>query len=287
MRIPLVIMVCLAICSHAAQALPLSITFVGQPKFETIARKAVAEKWAELPISERMVRIAMELEGIPYVPYTLEIDDHIESPSVNFHGMDCWTFFEICLGLSRMLNTPKDTYQAQDLLDQIEWTRYRHGKCRGDYLDRIHYLAEWYVDNHKRGNIVDLTRTFPNTRIYNRCQEMSILWESYRYLKNNPQLRKKMASQEARLSRMAVYMIPKHKVAGIEHRLQNGDIIGIARTDNGSYCSHVGIIVKDQQGQPRFMHASSTHKKILIDGTVSQYLDKHPKHAGILVARPQ
>ncbi len=287
MRIPLVIMVCLPFCCHAAQPLPLSTTFKGQAKFETIAHKALAQRWAELPMGERMVKIAMELEGIPYVPYTLEIDDRIEGPSANFLGMDCWTFFEICLGFSRMLNTPKDSYRAQDLLNQIEWTRYRHGKCRGDYLDRIHYLAEWYVDNHKRGNIVDLTRSFPNTRIYNRCQEMSILWESYRYLKNNPQLRKKMARQEARLSRMPVYMIPKHQVTGIEHRLQNGDIIGIARTDDGSYCSHVGIIVKDQAGRPRFMHASTTHKKIIVDNTISGYLGEHRKHAGILVARPR
>ena len=85
-----------------------------------------------------------------------------------------------------MLDSPKDSYQARDLLDQIEWTRYRNGKCYGNYLDRIHYLAEWYIDNDKRGNIEDLTRSFPNTRMHNRCQEMSILWKSYRYLKHNP-----------------------------------------------------------------------------------------------------
>ena len=270
-----------------AKYLPLSTTFKGQAKFQSIARKAVQENWGQLPMSQRMVRIARELEGIPYKSYTLEIHNHVESPSVNFYGMDCWTFFETCLCFSRMLDTPKASYQPEDLLRQIEWTRYRNGRCQGNYLDRIHYLAEWYVDNKKRGNIVDLTRSFPNTRMSNKCQEMTILWKSYRYLKHNPDLRIQMAQQETRLTRMPVYMVPKHKVAGIERRLQDGDIIGIASAHDGGYCSHVGIIIKDSQGRSRFMHASSTHKKIIVDSTISGYLSQHKKHAGILVARPK
>jgi hypothetical protein len=280
-------LVCLPLYCHAGGELPLSTTFKGQSKFDSIVRKAVAEQWSQLPIGQRMVKIAKELEGVPYQSYTLEIHDHVESPSINFEGMDCWTFFEACLCLGRMLESPKKRYQAEDLLREIEWTRYRNGKCQGNYLDRIHYLAEWYVDNEKRGNIIDLTRSFPNTRMENRCQEMSLLWKSYRYLKHNPQLRTQMAKQEVRLNRMPVYMIPKHKVSAIESQMQDGDIIGIARTNDGSYCSHVGIIIKDSKGQSRFMHASTTHKKIIVDSTISGYLNGHDKHAGILLARPK
>jgi len=96
-----------------------------------------------------------------------------------------------------------------------------------------------------------------------------------------------MAKQESRLTKMPVYMIPKHKVPNMEHKLQNGDIIGIASTHDGGYCSHVGIIVKDKQGRSRFMHASSSHKKVIIDSTLSGYLNQYKKHAGILVARPK
>ena len=285
---PLVyLLVFLPLWCAAAGHLPLSTTFKGQAKFQSIVQKAVQQQWGRLPMAQRIVKVAKELEGLPYKSYTLEIDNHVESPSVNFQGLDCWTFFETCLCFSRMLDTPKASYQPEDLLRQIEWTRYRHGKCHGNYLDRIHYLAEWYVDNKKRGNIKDLTRSFPNTRMYNRCQEMSILWKSYRYLKHNPGLRPQMAKQESRLSRMPVYMVPKHKVAGIERKLQNGDIIGIASAHDGGYCSHVGIIIKDSQGRSRFMHASSTHKKVIVDSTISGYLNKYRKHAGILVARPR
>lgn len=287
MRIILSLLFLFPFSLTAGEHLPLSATFKGQAKFHSIARKAVKEQWGKLPMSDRMVKVAKELEGLPYKSYTLEIDNHIESPSVNFTGMDCWTFFETCLCFCRMLETPKASYQPRDLLRQIEWTRYRHGRCHGNYLDRIHYLAEWYVDNRKRGNIKDITKKFPTVRMRNRCQEMSILWKSYRYLKHNPELRPLMAKQEARLSRMPVYMVPKHKVAGIERKLQNGDIIGIASAKDGGYCSHVGIVIKDAQGRARFMHASTTYQKIVIDSTVSGYLNKFKKHAGILVARPR
>jgi len=287
MRCFLYFLILVPLSLSAGEYLPLSTTFKGQAKFQRIARKAVREQWRRLPMGERIVKIAKELEGTPYKSYTLEIDDRIESPSVNFNGMDCWTFFETCLGFSRMLDVPKASYSPHDLLRQIEWTRYRGGRCRGNYLDRLHYLADWYYDNNKRGTIRNITRSFPNTRMHNKCQEMTILWKSYRYLRHSPSLRKGMARHEARMNRMRVYMVPKHKVKGIESQLRNGDIIGIASRNNGGYCSHVGIIVKDAHGRARFMHASTTPHKVIIDTTISNYLYRYKKHAGILVGRPR
>ncbi|MEO1844381.1 MAG: N-acetylmuramoyl-L-alanine amidase-like domain-containing protein [Akkermansiaceae bacterium] len=285
MRITLLLAI-LATTALAEQPLPLKATFQGTAKFQALAAKAQRENWRALPIGDRMAKIGLELKGTPYKGFTLEIHDRVESPSANFNGQDCWTFFEICLGMARMLETPKKTYTPGDLLDQIEWTRYRDGQCRGNYLDRIHYLAEWYIDNDKRKTVVDITRRFPTQRMPPQCGEMTRLWKHYRYLKMNPELRAGMAHHEQRLNKTPVFMVPKDKVAGIEPKLQNGDIIGIARHDNGSYCSHVGIIIVDQAGQRRFMHASTTYKKVTIDSTISAYLNKFKKHAGILVARP-
>ncbi|MCB1066138.1 MAG: DUF1460 domain-containing protein, partial [Verrucomicrobiae bacterium] len=156
--------------------LPLNQTFVGEKKFDVIVKKALAENWRALPISERMVKFAREFHHVPYKSFTLEIDDHVESPSANLEGLDCWTFFEICLGFSRMIAIEKPSYTADDLLDQIQLTRYRGGHCSGDYLERIHYLAEWYFENDARGTIDDITRTFPGIeRIEGRkIQEMTV-----------------------------------------------------------------------------------------------------------------
>lgn len=285
MRITL-LLVLLCTTALAEHKLPLKTTFEGTAKFKSIASKAQKENWRSLAMGERMARIALELEGTPYQSFTLEIDDHVESPSANFNGQDCWTFFEIVLGMARMIETPQKSYTPTDLLNEIEWTRYRGGTCQGNYLDRIHYLAEWYTDNDKRKNIADITRKFPTQRMPPQCGEMTKLWKYYRYLKHNPELRAGMAKHEECLNKTAVHMIPKDKVAAIEAKLQNGDIIGIARHDNGSYCSHVGLIIVDRDGKRRFMHASTTYKKVTVDDTISQYLNKFKKHAGILVARP-
>ncbi len=271
----------------AENFLPLKTTFVGQQKFQQICLLAERENWRQLEIGERMVRVGRQLEGTPYVAYTLEIDDHIESPSVNFNGLDCWTFFETCLAFSKMLETKKSSYTPKDLLAQIEHTRYFSGRCRGNYLDRIHYLADWFDDNQKRRNINDITNKFPTVVMPNQCDEMSKLWKYYRYLKHNPELRAGMAKHEKRVTQMKVRMIPKDKVRAIESQLKNGDIIGIARHGNGSYCSHVGIVVKDSKGRARLMHASSDYKKVIIDQPLSDYLNRYKKHAGILIARPK
>jgi len=285
--VPLMVLVLAAPGADCGPHLPLSATFKGHEKFAALEALARHRNWRNLPIGDRLAAVALEFVGTPYESYTLEIHDHIESPSANLLGLDCWTFFEVCLGFARMLESPRDQYAPDDLLRQIEHTRYRGGTCHGNYLDRIHYLAEWFQDNQRRGTIHDLTRSFPHRRMPPQCGEMTRLWRHYRYLKYNPDLRKGMARHEQRLNQIHVHMVPKGAVATIEPRLRNGDIIGIARHDHGSFCSHVGIIITDRDGARRFMHASSTRRKVVIDTTISSYLQRHRKHAGILVARPK
>jgi hypothetical protein len=268
--------------------LPLSTIFKGEKKFDAVVAKALAENWRELPIGERIAKFAKEFHHVPYKSFTLEVDDHIESPSVNLEGMDCWSFFEICLGLSRMIAIEKAEYQPEDLLAQIELTRYRGGKCTGNYLERIHYLAEWFFENDARGTIDHITRDLGGAqRITGRkIQEMTVLWKSYRYLRENPELRAPMKKWEDYVAAMPVYYIPKSKVAGIESKLKSGDILGIATTANGGFCSHVGLAIRTDDGVMRIMHASSNYKKVVYDKSVSAYLKQFKYHAGIIVGRP-
>jgi hypothetical protein len=270
--------------------LPQTTIFKGEARFTSIVEKAAKEKWSKLPIGERIIRVAKELRGVPYVSFTLEVDDHIESPSVNLDGVDCWSFFEQCLGIARMIAYEKPAYTPVDLIRQIELTRYRGGTCSGNYLDRIHYLAEWFIDNDARGTCRNLTPSLPGTeRIRDRkISEMTTLWKSYRYLRNNPELRGPMKESEDRVASLPVYHIPKSKVAAIEPQLQSGDVIGIATKYNGGFCSHVGLAIRTDDGVMRFMHASSSKKyrKVVIDDSISDYLNQISAHSGILVGRP-
>ncbi len=274
----------------ADKDLPMSVRFKGEKKFHQMVRKAQSQDWAKLPIGERTIRFARELHGLPYTSFTLEIDDHIEAPSANFTGLDCWTFFEISLGMARMIAEEKDGYTPQDLLDQIEFTRYRGGSCSGNYLERIHYLSEWFFENEARGVADDITRDFRFAKPMTgrKCQEMTILWKSYRYLRNNPRLRPTMSRLEAKVSELPVYYIPKDKVHLIEPKLQNGDVLGIATSHQGGFCSHVGLAIRTNDNVLRLMHASSQkqYRRVVIDKSLSGYLNTFKGHAGVIVARP-
>ena len=275
----------------AAQAgidhLPIDTTFKNVERYHRIMTKARAAGWGQIPIGPRMALLGRECLGIAYVGYTLEIDDRVECPSANFDGLDCWTFFEIALGMARLLERPKAVYAPGDLLKEIQWTRYRAGLCTGNYLERIHYLNEWFIDNEARGNVKDITRALGGAvRLKGReSREMTVLWKGYRYLRNNPSLRPQMARIEAKVNALPVWYIPKADVAKIESKLMDGDIAGIVAKDQGGVCSHVGLITRTN-GQARFMHASKNHRQVVLDQTISQYLNAFRSHAGLIVARP-
>lgn len=273
----------------AQKTLPLSTTFKGTSKFEALVKRAEKENWRALPLGDRTIAVGLALVGTPYVNYTLEIDDHIEAPSVNLNGLDCWTFYESSLAFARMLRAYDPPYTPQKMLSMIEIERYRGGKSNGVYTTRLHHLEDLYQDNQKRGLMDDMTRQLGGVRIYRNVREMQVAWKSYRYLRNNPSLRPEMARIENRITAMPVFHVPKSRVAAIEPQLRNGDVISITSTGDGGYTQHVGLIYKDRGGVARFVHASSKKgvRAVTIDSRISGYLAASSGRAGILVGRPK
>ena len=249
------------LASTAARAaenfgLPFQTVFKGVERFNQLV--AQGENWKALPIGERTATVGRALLGTRYKSYTLEIDDRIEAPSANFTGLDCWTFFEISLAFARMLDEPREQWTPQTFLRKIELDRYRGGECNGSYLSRLHYLEDWLHDNDRRGLVKDLTRELGGVRAPHAAREMTVGWKGYRYMRNNPELRRGIAQMEARVGSEPLYYIPKNKVAGIESRLQTGDIIGICSHDGRLIgTSHVGLAYRTSDGVLHFMHASS------------------------------
>ena len=270
--------------------LPMEKVFVGRDRFDARIRqlKPIAEKVRALPIGERTAWFGQMLLGTSYKGYTLEIDDHIEAPSVNLAGLDCWTFFETALAFARMVEEPIEEWTPETLLRCIEMDRYWGGECDGTYLSRLHYLEDWLHDNAKRGLIRDITRSLGGISVTNSAIEMTHNWKKYRYMRNNPDLRAGITDLESRLRRQPLGMIPKSRVRDIEDQLQNGDIIGIIGRDGASYgTTHVGLAIR-KDGLLYFMHASApfNYGKVVIESRLSDYLNKHASHAGILVGRP-
>jgi Protein of unknown function (DUF1460) len=280
----------LTVTARASVTLPMSTVFKGEDRFEQLVARAKAENWSALPIGQRTATVGQAMVGTPYRSYTLEVDNRIESPSVNFQGMDCWTFFEIALAFARMLDEPETNWTPSTLLRNIEIDRYRGGECTGDYLSRLHYLEDWLYDNDRRGLVRDLTRSLGGARVPHSAQEMTHGWRHYRYLASNPALLRPLAQMEARVSSRPLYEIPKSGVARIEPQLRSGDIIGIVSRDGGSLraTSHVGLALRDTDGTLHFMHASSprNYGRVVIDTRLSSYLYRYGTDTGILVARP-
>lgn len=269
--------------------LPLSVVFQGEAKFHAIVAKAERGNWRQLPLGERTIRVARELMGTPYVNYTLEVHDRIESPVVNFKGMDCWTFYENALAIARMLRYKPAPYTPRDMLHMIELERYRRGTCTGSYLSRMHHLEEVFADNQARGHAVNITAGIPGAvRLRREIQEMTVQWRDYRYLRSNPALLEPMGRLEAQVSRLPVHHIPKAKVRAAERHLRDGDICAITTTWHTGYTSHVGLIVR-KGDRAWFAHATSDRdkgRKVIIDRPITDYLAGSPKHAGIVICRP-
>jgi hypothetical protein len=274
---------------RAEGTLPFNTVFRGSDRFEYLKQRAVSENWPSYPIGQRVAVVGRSMIGTPYKSYTLEIDDHVEAPSVNFGGLDCWTFFETSLAFARMVGEPPENWTPETFLKYIELDRYRGGHCDGTYLSRLHYLEEWFSDNSRRGLIDDLTRELGGVRVPHSADEMTVNWRGYRYMVANPSLRTGIHQMEGRVSEIPMYHIPKKSVASIEPEIHSGDIIGITSRDRGGVgTSHVGIAYRTPDGVLHFMHASSprNHGRVVLDVRLSDYLRYYTSDLGIMVARP-
>jgi hypothetical protein len=274
----------------AQAGLPFATVFRGQDRFGMLIERAEQDNWKALPIGERVCAVGRSLVGSPYLSYTLEIDDHVEAPSVDFNGFDCWTFFETSLAFARMVDEPRDEWTPQTMLHFIELDRYRGGHCTGQYLSRLHYLEDWLYDNDKRGMVKDMTRTLGGVKVPHEANEMSDGWHEYRYLRNDPSLLQPLREMEDRVAARDFYEIPKSRVPAIESKLRDGDIIGVTSEERGMFSTaHVGLAYRDAAGTLHFMHASSPHNfdRVVIDDRLSNYLNRYGGDAGIIVGRPQ
>jgi hypothetical protein len=269
-----------------AAGLPLNETFVGPQKFQQLMNRGYRAGWAKLPLGERVNKFALALRGTPYVNYTLELHDTIEAPSVNMHGMDCWTLFEIALCMARLVALHPPPYSPQEMLRLIEMDRYRGGRCTGRFDSRLHHLEDWIQDNARRGLVKDITPSLGGRKLHRRMAYMGKKPHLYRQLRADPSLVPAFIRIENELSRRGITYIPRSQVPAIESKLRNGDIICIVTNWHETYTSHVGLASRDSNDVLRFLHASKNHREVVLDDRLSDYLNKFSTHAGIYVARP-
>jgi len=217
----------------------------------------------------------------PYVGGTFENDD-VERLVINLHQLDCTTFIENTLALSKIANQSKTS--INDFAKELEFIRYRDGKLK-DYGSRLHYFTDWMFDNERKGLLVDITKTIGGEAYQKTINFMSSHINSYPALVRDSSLVDHILQSEKEINSRKHFYIPEDKVQEIENQIKDGDLIAITTKIKGLDVSHTGIAIHINN-RLHLMHASSKAKKVVIsDIPLAEMIQKNRLQSGIMVSR--
>lgn len=233
------------------------------------------------PMSELLMVTARFFLETPYVAATLEREP--EGLVVNLREMDCTTFVENVLALSRTLQTETPSFRG--FCDQLQAIRYREGQIK-DYTDRLHYTSDWIYENARRGVVEDVTEAAGGVPLRLDLSFMSTHSAAYKQLDGNKLRIGKIASLEREISTRSYFYIPQDSIESCSSQFRDGDVVCFVTSIPGLDIAHVGIICRVGE-KLTFIHASSTGKKVIVNETaLSDYVKGVKRDIGILVVRP-
>lgn len=225
---------------------------------------------------------ARQLLGTPYVAHTLEADEEILT--INIHELDCLTFIETLYALTRA--TLNQRYSWRDYAANIENVRYRGGTM-GDYSSRIHYISEWIIDNHMRGNLVEVTPDLPHADyMVKNIDYMTKNPGQYRQLKNDSAMVEKIRRYELRQHRFPYLKRSWLNNKDVKAALHSGDFISLVTKIDGLDVSHNGIVIVDEKGDPYLLDASMSGGKVMLESKpLFKYLERSKNNIGVRIFR--
>jgi len=252
---------------------------------DTIVINNLLKKGMESGLKEANALVefyARQLLGTPYVAHTLEADKEVLT--INVHQLDCLTFIETLYALTRA--TLAGRYSWRDFAANIENVRYRGGEM-GDYATRIHYMSEWIIDNHVRGNLVEVTPDIPHADyMIKNIDFMTHHTDSYRQLKNDSAMVEKIRQHELRNHRFPYLKRSWLNDKEVKAALRSGDFVSLVTKMEGLDVSHNGIIVVDDKGDPYLLDASMSGGKVMLESKpLFKYLERSKSNIGIRVYR--
>lgn len=225
---------------------------------------------------------ARQLLGTPYVAHTLEGDE--EMLTINIHELDCLTFIESLYALTRTTLAKRMSWR--DYAAHIENVRYRGGEM-SDYSSRIHYMSEWIIDNHMRGNLVEVTPDLPHADyLVKNIDYMTHHVDSYRQLKNDTAMVERIRSHELRNHRFPYLKRSWLNDKAVKAALRSGDFVSLVTKIEGLDVSHNGIIIVDENGEPYLLDASMSGGKVMLESKpLFKFLERSKTNIGVRVFR--
>ncbi len=235
----------------------------------------------DLSTAALMVKVGSYFQGTPYVAFTLEKEE--EQLVINLRELDCTTFAENCLAISRTIKS--GTLSFEQFCSELQLVRYRDGLLDG-YLSRLHYFCDWIYNNQQKNLLADLSEEIAGAPLNKQIFFMSNHPESYRQLKDSIPLVELMALKEEEISSRKMFYIPESAIAEVESKLMDGDIAGITTEIEGLAIQHVVLLIR-KADRIHLLHASSQAEKVVIsDQSLEEYLLNSKSANGIMLARP-
>ncbi len=237
------------------------------------------KKGTTSPAENLMVKTALYFLETPYVASTLEINN-TEQLVVNLRELDCMTFVENCIALTKTVCS--DTLTFDRFTRELQKIRYRGGVI-DSYPSRLHYTSDWITDNIAKQIISDRTKEIGGKPLQFTLKFMSTHPESYNALKNNPEYIARMQQVENAVNQRTYSYIPKNEIRKIENLIRDGDIICFVTSIDGLDISHLGIAYR-KNGMLTFIHASTLANKVIVNPeSIADYCAKMKRNSGIMV----
>lgn len=268
-------------------ASPLYVSAEDRAIFDRYLSAMQAKKYmpvsGSVPISDLLIETARFFLGTPYVASTLEKEP--EGLVINLREMDCTTFMENVLALTRTLQELPNESPFDTFCKHLRQIRYRDGRLT-DYTDRLHYMTDWIYENARQGQVLDINREIGGIPFPVSLSFISSHPDLYKQLKGHPERVGEMADKEKEINSRTYYYLPKTKISEAASRLQDGDIVCFVTTIKGLDVTHVGLVYRTGE-TVSFIHASSSAKKVIInEESLQAYTERMKSNRGLLLARP-
>ena len=242
---------------------------------------AVAGRRPSETFGELVQRSAAAQLDRPYL--TLPYIDQPEGLTCDFSGFDCVTLVEESLALARCIWSTQAN--ASCYAHELTQNRYRDGRIAG-HASKMHYYEEWLQNNARRGQLQLLTAQLGGRAVPMAFNFMTRQPHLYPFLADPAEL-DAMRTVEAQLSRSSFTLLPRTAIPSVQMQLRTGDIIAVVGTLRGMLITHTGLVARDGDRPPHFLHASSKSKQVkLSDRDLASYVLERGDRRGIMVARP-
>ena len=243
------------------------------------------------PLGARAIRVGELAIGTPYEAFTLEAyikgggdPKDVEPLTLSLTRFDCVTLVESCIAIARASDDGVRPTWAK-FSREVERMRYRGGKRHG-YATRLHYFSEWISDGEKRGLVKDLGEELGGSNDTRPLRFMTEHRSSYPALADDPVFAA-IGEMERRLDGSPRFVVATEKIAGVQDRLQTGDVIAFATGIAGLDVTHAAFAYRGTDGVLRVLHAPLSGGSVEITRTtLPEYVAKIRRATGILVARP-